>query len=92
VVLALACNKMDLAAERRVVTQQQAAAAAAAIGCSLYETSAVRPFTARFTTAFPQRFPLQVSNEGVDLMFYTLACSMAQQAEVRVFVTCWFAG
>jgi hypothetical protein len=86
VVLALACNKMDLPAERRVVTQQQAQAAAAAIGCAL----CVR-------AARPSLFPCHnlcmyetsaVSNEGVDAMFFTLAQSMAQAAAVRSSCAC----
>ena len=89
VVLALACNKMDLPAERRVVTQQQAQAAAAAIGCALC-VRAARP------SPFPcNNFCMYetsaVSNEGVDAMFFTLAQSMAQAAEVRSFCACLLA-
>ena len=86
VVLALACNKMDLPAERRVVTQQQAQAAAAAIGCALC-VRAARP------SPFPcNNFCMYetsaVSNEGVDAMFFTLAQSMAQAAAVRSSCAC----
>ena len=86
VVLALACNKMDLPAERRVVTQQQAQAAAAAIGCALC-VRAARPSLFHCHN-FCMYETSAVSNEGVDAMFFTLAQSMAQAAEVRSSCAC----